>query len=187
MYRYDLRDDQWTTITEVFTVPESAADPNTGLAPVVVTVWNSNTAFAPVSEMHFDNFEVRKVLKVTTQLTNASLQKQIAGVVKGQDYVNTVVPTPGFEITQVVVKMGGVTEVKERVLHISDPMDNHFLHFRASDRADFGAADEEDDDQNDGCHIERKRNFSFHREGSFLRTVPGSRWPMQGLRRRKLH
>ena len=108
MNKYGLSDTGWTTITEIFTVPESAADAATGLAPVYVTVWTSNTAYAPVTEMLFDNFEVRRVLNVTAELGGAALSSQIKTVIQGRSYENTLTANAGYKITQVTVTMGGV-------------------------------------------------------------------------------
>ena len=108
MYQYELSDTQWTTITETFTVPESAADANTGLAPVYVTIWNSNGSYAPITEMSFDNFTVRKMLKITTDLSNAKLSEDIVAVASGQSYGNTVIANQGYQISKVTVTMGGV-------------------------------------------------------------------------------
>ena len=110
LYNYNLSDSQWTTITETFTVPAGAADATTGLAPVYVTVWNSNGSYAPAKEMQLDNFAVRKMLKVTTNLSNAALSDKITTVAQGLVYENTVIAGEGFEITKVTVTMGG-TEV----------------------------------------------------------------------------
>ena len=110
LYNYNLSDSQWTTVTETFTVPASAADANTGLAPVYVTIWNSNGSYAPVTEMQFDNFAVRKMLKVTATLSNAALSSEITALAQGQGYENTVTASAGFEISKVTVTMGG-TEV----------------------------------------------------------------------------
>ena len=112
MYDYDLSDTQWTTVKESFIVPESAVDANTGFAPVVITIWSSNTSYAPVTEMQFDNFAVRKGLQVTTELNNASLSEDIKAVVSGQSYVNTVTANPGYELSKVTVTMGGVEVAK---------------------------------------------------------------------------
>jgi hypothetical protein len=76
--------EEWKTATVQFTIPESAADANTGLAPVYVSLWTSNNSFAPESEMQFDNFAVKKLLKVTTNLSNAVLSSEITGVALGQ-------------------------------------------------------------------------------------------------------
>jgi hypothetical protein len=110
LYNYSLSDSNWTTITETFTVPASAADANTGLAPVYVTVWNSNGSYAPLTEMQLDNFAVRKLVNVTTELNNASLTTDIKTLLHGQSYVNTVTANAGYEISKVTVTMGG-TEV----------------------------------------------------------------------------
>ena len=110
LYNYNLSDSQWTTITETFTVPAGAADATTGLAPVYVTVWNSNGSYAPAKEMQLDNFAVRKMLKVTTNLSNAALSDKITTVAQGLVYENTVIAGEGFEVTKVTVTMGG-TEV----------------------------------------------------------------------------
>ncbi len=107
MYQYELSDIEWTTITETFTVPASAADTTTGLAPVYVTIWNSNTGYAPMTEMSFDNFAVRKLLRVTTNLSNATLSADITEVAPGQSYENTVTANTGYEISKVTVTMGG--------------------------------------------------------------------------------
>ena len=107
MYQYPLRDTDWTTITQSFIVPESAADANTGLAPVYVTIWSSNDSFAPITEMQFDNFAVRKGLQVTSALSNATLLSDVKAVVSGESYNNTVLAKAGYEISQVTVTMGG--------------------------------------------------------------------------------
>ena len=108
MYQYGLSDSQWTTITETFSVPDSAVDANTGKAPVYVTIWNSNGSYAPITEMSFDNFVVRKMLKITTDLNHAKLSTDIAAVVSGQSYVNTLTADRGYQISKVTVTMGGV-------------------------------------------------------------------------------
>ena len=112
MYHYSLNDTTWTTITETFTVPESAADANTGLAPVYVTIWGSNDSFAPLTQMQFDNFAVRKVLNVSAELRDAALSEDIKTVPQGVGYTNTLTPTTGYEISKVTVTMGG-TEVAD--------------------------------------------------------------------------
>jgi len=75
---------------------------------VYVSLWTSNNSFAPESEMQFDNFAVKKLLKVTTNLSNAVLSSEIAGVALGQAYENTVTAKVGYKISSVTVTMGGV-------------------------------------------------------------------------------
>jgi hypothetical protein len=112
MYDYNLSETEWTKVTASFIVPESAADANTGLAPVYVTIWSSNGSVAPVTEMQFDNFTVHKGLMVTTELSNAKLSADVKAVLPGQSYVNTVTAIPGYAISKVTVTMGG-TEVTD--------------------------------------------------------------------------
>jgi len=107
MYDYSLSDTDWTTVTETFTIPESAAGAD-GLAPVYVTIWNSNQAYAPATEMQFDNFAVRKLLKITTELSNVTLSQTITEVAQGLSYENTVAADDGCAVSKVTVKMGGV-------------------------------------------------------------------------------
>ncbi len=106
MYNYALSDSTWTTVTEIFTVPDSAAEAS-GLAPVYVTVWSSNGSYGPLTEMSFDNFKVSKLLKVTTDLGDAKLSDNIAAVAPGQSYANTVTVDAGYAISKVTVTMGG--------------------------------------------------------------------------------
>ena len=57
--------EDWKTAVITFTVPESAADADTGLAPVFISLWSSNGSYAPETEMQLDNFEVRKCFSAT--------------------------------------------------------------------------------------------------------------------------
>ena len=82
--------EEWKTATVQFTVPASAANSSTGLAPVAVALWSSNASYGPETEMQLDNFAVRRLFSVTTELNNAALAAELHTVLPGRSYVNTI-------------------------------------------------------------------------------------------------
>jgi len=96
--------DAWTKVTQSVTVTEA------GTYHFVLCVAGDSASINPTGEMFFDNFAVRRLWSISTELSNATLSSDITTVEQGMSYENTVTPTAGFQVSKVTVTMGG-TEV----------------------------------------------------------------------------
>ena len=104
--------EDWKNAAVTFTVPETAADATTGLAPVFVALWTSNGSYAPETEMQFDNFEVRKCFSASVVNSEGEAATGLApytlpNAANGAPFRLTLAPETVNHTMTVSCKMGG--------------------------------------------------------------------------------